>query len=135
MICNNNHEIEMTFNSFYYNKSRCKFCSYKTKKLNIENVKQILLDHDLELLEFNEYPLLTIKCKNNHITKFRFDRIYEGRGCKICSLKNGALKRSGNKNGSWIIDRSIVNSNYTYKFTSKLFRKRILEEQKNLCLL
>jgi nucleoside 2-deoxyribosyltransferase len=59
----------------------------------------------------------------------------EGKYCSICSNKKAGIKRLGDKNSSWIEDRNLIESKYTYKFYSKVYRQRILNEQYNLCFI
>lgn len=89
--CPKGHIYETTWGNFS-NKHRCPECAKllvaNSKKLSYDEVKSRIEEKGFELLsevyEKSSLPL-KVKCKNGHIIYLSYNKINNGRGCKICS--------------------------------------------------
>ena len=93
IICDNNHKIEMTYDSIQQGK-KCRICSGSNKH-TIEEVKNEVRKEGYEILSNNYIDnkhYLTIMCPKFHIFKIRYDHWVNGVRCPKCRESKGEKK-------------------------------------------
>lgn len=127
--CKNDHEYEVTFASFQVGR-RCRKCAGK-EKYTYKYIYNYFKEQECELLE-TEYKniatLMKYRCKNNHITKTRFNRFLQGDRCRKCWDENN----TGENHSNWNHNREEIKiSRRIRKTFKKSWIKNNLQQDPN----
>ncbi len=125
--CRQNHTFSSSWTNFYYNSTRCPYCSGNKRK-SISYVKEQFLKFGYMCLSTsykNNRSSLKIQCPNGHIYTSTYDYFQRGSRCPIC------VCFKGNKNPNW--RGGISKEPYCFEFTTDL-KEYIKYRDNYICL-
>ena len=121
--CSNNHVFKVRFDHFR-KKAICKYCTFDTKKKNIEDIRNIMLEEKYILLEHvyvNKNYKMKCICGSGHQYKTSWVNWKRGKRCQKCYVDEQRydlefVKDSFDKEKYTLISKEYINNRLKLKY-------------------